>query len=187
MTQREDVAVFLDRDGTVNVDYGFVSKPEDVKLLPGVCEAIRCLNQERIPVFIISNQSGVGRGLYGLEAVAAVNREVERQLAGEEAAVKAFYFCPHAPEAGCDCRKPKLGMLKKAQREWGVDLAKSYVVGDKPSDAELGRNAGGKGIIVLTGQSRREEVASWAVPPYYVARNLLVAVEWLLEDIKKGP
>ncbi len=185
MIERKDVAVFLDRDGTVNVDYGFVSKPEDVKLLPGVCEAIRCLNQERIPAFIISNQSGVGRGLFGLEAVAAVNREVERQLAGEGAAVKAFYFCPHAPEEGCDCRKPKLGMLTKAVRDWGTDLSCSYVVGDKPSDAEMGRNAGGKGIIVLTGQSQREEVASWAVQPDFVARDLLVAVEWILEDIKK--
>ncbi len=186
MSERKGTAVFLDRDGTVNVDYGFVAKPEDVKLLPGVVEAIRELNQAGIPVFIISNQSGVGRGYYTADDVKAVNEEIRQQLAEQGAKVQDFYYCPHAPEEGCDCRKPKLGMLTKAVRDWGTDLSCSYVVGDKPSDAEMGRNAGGKGIIVLTGQSQRKEVASWAVQPDFVARDLLVAVEWILEDIKRG-
>jgi histidinol-phosphate phosphatase family protein len=186
MTLPKETAVFLDRDGTVNVDYGFVSRPEDVKLLPGVGEAIRELNQAGIPVFIISNQSGVGRGLYGLEAVSLVNREVERQLDREGAKVKAFYFCPHAPEEGCECRKPKLGMLKQAQTEWGVDLAQSFVVGDKPADAELGKNAGGKGIVVLTGQTKQEDIASWAVQPDFVAGDLIEAVDWILKQENTG-
>lgn len=182
MSERKGMAVFLDRDGTVNVDYGYVSRSEDVKLLLGVGEAIRELNQAGIPVFILSNQSGVGRGLYGLEAVSLVNREVELQLGRIGAAVKAFYFCPHAPEDECECRKPKLGMLKQAQREWGVDLTNAYVVGDKAADVELGKNAGGKGIVVLTGQTRQEEIASWPVQPDFVARDLLEAVDWILDN-----
>jgi len=181
MTAKEGIAVFLDRDGTVNVDYGFVSRPEDVKLLPGAGEAIRRLNEVGIPVFIISNQSGVGRGLYGLEAVSLVNREVERRLDREGATVKAYYFCPHAPEEECECRKPKLGMLNQARKDWGIDLADCYVVGDKPSDGELGKNAGGKGIIVLSGQTKPEDIAIWEVKPDFVAKDLLEAVEWILK------
>jgi histidinol-phosphate phosphatase family protein len=181
MRQREEAAVFLDRDGTVNVDFGFVARPEDVKLLPGVAEAIKRLNEADIPVFVISNQSGVGRGYYGVEAVARVNQEVESQLAKAGAKVQGFFFCPHAPEAHCECRKPKLGMLRQAQKEWEVDLEKSYVVGDKPSDAELGRNARGKGILVLSGQTKPEEIASWKVQPDFVAKDLLEAVEWILK------
>jgi histidinol-phosphate phosphatase family protein len=185
MTQREDVAVFLDRDGTVNVDYGFVCKPEDVKLLPGVVEAIQELNKAGIPVFIISNQSGVGRGYYTEKGVKAVNEEIRRQLEEQGAIVKGFYYCPHAPEENCECRKPKLGLIRQAEIKSGLDLKRYYTIGDKPSDVELARNVGGTGTVVLTGQTKQEDIASWTVQPDFVAQNLFEDVKWILRDIKE--
>jgi D,D-heptose 1,7-bisphosphate phosphatase len=183
MIERKDVAVFLDRDGTVNVDYGFVCKPEDVKLLPGVIEAIRALNNAGIPVFIISNQSGVGRGYYTENDVKAVNEEIRRQLEEKKVSVKGFFYCPHAPEENCECRKPKLGLIRQAENKTDLDLKRYYTVGDKESDVELAHNAGGAGTVVLTGQTRPGEIATWAVQPDFVARDLSEAVEWILKKM----
>jgi histidinol-phosphate phosphatase family protein len=188
MNERKDVAVFLDRDGTINVDTGFVSSPEKVELIAKVGEAIRKLNEEDIPVFIITNQSGVGRGLYNQEDVEDVNMEVKRQLHAQGTSVQDTDYCPHAPWDNCECRKPKPEMIRRAKEKWALNFGRIYTIGDKPSDIELAHNEGGKGILVLTGQTKTtEEIESWSVQPDFVARDLLVAVEWILEDIKKGP
>jgi len=187
MNERKDVAVFLDRDGTVNIDSGFVGDPKRVELISKVGEAIKILNDAGIPIFIISNQSGVGRGLYSQEDVEDVNREVERQLQAQGTYVQDTDFCPHAPWENCECRKPKPEMIRRAKNKWALNLGRIYTIGDKPSDIELAHNEGGKGILVLTGKTKPpEEIESWPVQPDFVARDLLVAVEWILEDIKKG-
>jgi histidinol-phosphate phosphatase family protein len=185
MTEKKGIAVFLDRDGTVNVDYGFVCKPEDVKLLPGVVEAIRKLNKAGIPVFIISNQSGVGRGYYTVDDVKAVNEEIRRQLAEKGARVEDFYYCPHAPEEDCECRKPKIGLIQQAEEESDLDLKHIYTIGDKLSDVELAHNAGGTGTVVFSGQTKPEDIASWPFQPEFKAKNLIEDVEWILRDIKE--
>jgi len=188
MIERKDVAVFLDRDGTINVDNGFVSSPEKVELIAKVGEAIRRLNEENIPIFIISNQSGVGRGIYSQENVEDVNREVDRQLQAQGTYVQDTDFCPHAPWENCVCRKPKPEMIRRAKKKWALNLGRIYTIGDKTSDIELAHHEGGKGILVLTGQTKTpEEIESWPVQPDYVAKDLLVAVEWILEDMKKAP
>jgi len=185
LSEKKGTAVFLDRDGTVNVDYGFVAKPEDVKLLPGVVEAIRELNQAGIPVFIISNQSGVGRGYYTVDDVKAVNEEIRKQLAEQGAKVQDFYFCPHAPEENCECRKPKVGLIRQAMEESNLDLKRIYTIGDKPSDVELAHNAGGMGTVVFSGQTKPEDIASWPFQPDFKAQDLIEDVKWILHDIKE--
>jgi histidinol-phosphate phosphatase family protein len=185
MTEKKEIAVFLDRDGTVNVDYGFVSKPENVKLLPGVVEAIRALNEAGIPVFIISNQSGVGRRLYTEEDVKVVNEEIRRQLAEKGARVDGFYYCPHAPDENCECRKPKIGLVRQAESEANLDLKHFYTIGDKLSDVELARNAGGTGTVVFTGQTKPEDISFWPFQPDNRAKDLLEDVKWILHDIKE--
>jgi len=184
MIGRKDVAVFLDRDGTVNVDYGFVCKPEDVKLLPGVAEAIQELNKAGIPVFVLSNQSGVGRRKFTEEQVKVVNEEIKRQLAEKGASVEGFYYCPHAPDENCECRKPKIGLIRQAESEANLDLKQFYTIGDKPSDVELARNAGGTGTVVFTGQTKPEDISSWPFQPDNRAKDLLEDVKWILRDIK---
>ena len=134
-------ALFLDRDGTLIVDVGYPRDPALVEALPGALDVLREL-QQRFKLIIISNQSGIGRGLITEAEAAAVHARVVEQFAAEGVTFTAAYYCPHAPDAGCRCRKPAPGLLEDAAREHGVDLATSIMIGDKPSDVEAGRAAG---------------------------------------------
>lgn len=147
-------ALFLDRDGTVNVDHGYVDRPERVDLVPGAARAIAAARAMGLTVIVVSNQSGVGRGYFGEAEVARVNDTIRARLEAEEPEAKldGLYCCPHAPaaagERGCECRKPAPGMLLRAAREHGIDLARSWTVGDKPSDVAAGRAAGTRTILI---------------------------------------
>lgn len=136
-------AFFLDRDGTINVDTGYVGNPDDVRLLPGVIEAIRKMNERGYLVIVISNQSGVARGYFGIEAVEKVNTRINEILVEHHAHIDAFYYCPHLADAtvqefaiDCDCRKPKLGLFKKAIEDYDLDVKLCYACGDKQRDVE---------------------------------------------------
>ncbi|MEE9614154.1 MAG: D-glycero-beta-D-manno-heptose 1,7-bisphosphate 7-phosphatase [Thermodesulfobacteriota bacterium] len=179
-------AVFLDRDGTINEDSGYISDPDDLKLLPGAAGAIKRLNDAGVPVIVITNQSGVGRGYYTEDDVRAVNRRMTELLGLEGAEVDGIYYCPHRPEDDCGCRKPATGLLDAAARERGVELARSFMVGDKASDVGAAKAAGVKSVFVLTGHGRaeRDRLEEKGPAPDFVAEDIGEAVGWIMAGIK---
>ncbi len=174
-------AVFLDRDGTLNKEIGYLSKVEDLLLLPGVPEAIRALNEHALPAIVVTNQSGIGRGYYREADMQRVHGEIEARLAREGCHLDGFYHCPHHPDAGCDCRKPKPGMLIRAAHEHGLDLAASFVVGDKISDLQAGQRAGCRTVLVLTGYGAEHSKTDF--PFDFIAADLLQAVQWIVQQL----
>lgn len=146
----ERPAVFVDRDGTVIADPGYLSDPGEVRLLPGAAEAIARLNRAGLPVILVTNQSGIGRDMYDEAAFQSVQRRVEALLAAEGARLDAVYHCPHAPDAipGCDCRKPGPGLFLRAAADHALDLSASYFVGDRPRDVAPAARWGGVPILV---------------------------------------
>lgn len=157
-------AVFLDRDGTINEDVGYLSELAHLTLFPWAIDAVRLLNRAGYVVPIITNQGGIGRKMIRPEFVGQLHAEIDRRLAGGGARVDGWYVCPHHPEAlvddlrvACDCRKPAPGMALDAARDLGIDLARSWVIGDKWIDVQLGQRIGGRGILVRTGWGQIEE------------------------------
>ena len=171
--------VFLDRDGTVIRDTGYVSSPEDVVLLPGAAEAVRLLNRAGIPVVIVTNQSGIARGYFGEPEFHAVQQRVESLLRAAGARIDATYFCPHAPEDGCDCRKPGLGLYLNAASEAGLHLAGALYVGDRARDVLPALDLGGKGLLVAGETGGYDDQAP---PECLRAADLLAGVRMLLPD-----
>jgi D-glycero-D-manno-heptose 1,7-bisphosphate phosphatase len=181
-------AVFLDRDGTINEQMGYINHISRFRLLPKVAEAIRMLNENDYLVVVVTNQSGPARGYFPIELVHEVNRHMQRLLKNKGANVDAVYFCPHLPEDGCNCRKPKTGMIEMACRDMEIDLSRSYVVGDMCDDIELAKNAGIKGIMVKTGYGLGEieyRLPKKNIKPDYIADDLFSAVTWILENDKR--
>lgn len=186
-------AVFIDRDGTLSEEIGYVNHVSRFRLLPRSAEAIKKLNDAGVAAVIITNQAGVARGYFPEERILEVHNRMEELLADGGAKLDGIYYCPHHPSAGeppyradCDCRKPKPGLLLRAAKELDIDIKNSYMIGDKFSDVELAHNAGCKGILTLTGYGRgeweynREEAG---VTPDFVAEDILDAVDWILKDL----
>lgn len=180
--KNQKTAVFLDRDGTINVDTGYLSNPDELTLIEGSSEAVKKLNGYGLKVIVVSNQSGAGRGYFTASDIASVNARLAELLEKDGARIDGAYYCPHRPDEDCPCRKPRPGMVLKAAVEHGVDPGVSYVVGDKASDVELARNTGAKSVLVMTGMGKGE-AAKLSVPPDHIAADLMAAVEWILEDI----
>jgi histidinol-phosphate phosphatase family protein len=180
--------VFLDRDGTINEEVNYLSDPEDLRLIPGAAEAIRLLNDAGVPAIVVTNQAGVGRGYFSEARVKAIHEQLARQLARYGASLDAIYYCPHHPDEGCACRKPKPGMLKRAAEEHGIDLGRSFAIGDKVSDLEAGRRAGCRTVLVLTGYGTEAQEAfnRSDFQPDYIARDLLEAVRWIMAQQGMG-
>lgn len=176
--------VFLDRDGTINEDVGYLSDPDGLVLIPGSAGAVRRLNEAGVTVVVVSNQSGVGRGYYTDTDVEAVNRRLVLLLGEAGASVDALYWCSHHPDQGCECRKPGTGLVARAVDELQIDAAGSYVVGDKVSDLELAANIGARGVLVLTGKGAAE-AEKLSSPAAFVARDLKEAVDWILDEMKR--
>lgn len=175
--------VFLDRDGTLIVERHYLSDPEGVRLERGVVEGLTRLRQLGHALIVLSNQSGIGRGIFEASAAHRVNARIADRLREHGIEILAWYMCPHAPEAMCSCRKPSAGMALAAAREWSLELEGSYVIGDKHTDLELADSIGATGILVTTGHGA--ESVAWAsrhsVPifdsmrdaaEYIVGRNL---------------
>jgi D-glycero-D-manno-heptose 1,7-bisphosphate phosphatase len=142
-----DKAIFLDRDGTLIKDCGYLSDPSKIDFLPGVPDALRKLKRLGYLLVLVSNQSGVARGFFTERDLKAVHDELVRLLAGQDIRLDAYYYCCHGPDDNCGCRKPKPGMALAARRDLNIDLQQSYMVGDKDSDAEFGNNFGAKGMF----------------------------------------
>ena len=184
-------AVFLDRDGTINEQMGYINHISRFQLLPGVAEAIRRLNEADIPVVVVTNQSGLARGYFPEELLVAVHEKMERLLAEQGAHVDGIYICPHHPEAknekyrlACNCRKPGTGLLVRAAEEKDLDLARSFVVGDRWSDLKSAVACGATPVLVLTGYGRGDAQyigPGQEVQPAFVGVDLAAAVRWIIE------
>jgi len=182
-------AVFLDRDGTINEEVDFVRTPDQLVLIPGAGGAIRKLNRAGLLTCVISNQSGVGRGLYTEDDLTLIHARLAEELKKEKAMLDRIYYCPHHPTEGvppyniaCACRKPSPGMLLAAQREFQVELTHSTVVGDRSVDILAGRAVGARTVLVLTGYGRQavEDCASLGVRPDHTVASIVEAVEVIL-------
>ena len=176
-------AVFLDRDGTLVDDPGFIARPEDVVLMAGAALAVRRLNQAGLPVIVVTNQSGLARGLITPEQFERVTREVSRLLEAEGATVAATYYCPHYPPltGACECRKPGLLNYRLAAERFGFDLAASVYVGDRMSDLLPALSLGGRGILVRTGHGEETEAEAVAAG-FESADDVDAAVSLILSD-----
>ncbi|PIE56816.1 MAG: D-glycero-beta-D-manno-heptose-1,7-bisphosphate 7-phosphatase [Desulfobulbus propionicus] len=186
-------AVFLDRDGTINEQMGYINHISRFHLLPGAGAAIRALNTTGVPVVVVTNQSGLARGYFPEELLTEVHAEMQRLLAAEGAHIDGLYVCPHHPEAKqekyrttCDCRKPKPGMLLQAAREMHLDLGQSFVVGDRWSDLRCAAAVGATPILVLTGYGRGD----WQyigpeqhLQPALAAEDLPAAVRFIQQQL----
>lgn len=188
----DNIAVFLDRDGTLIEDVNYLKRVEDIKLIDGTFEAIRKLNQRNIPAILISNQSGVARGYFDEDNVRLINDNLNLMLQKQGIKLDGFYYCPHHPKGtvegysmDCNCRKPKPGMIQAAMSDFkGIDIKKSFMIGDKVCDIELARNAGCRGILLKTGYGKGilDNKDDSFVEPDYIAEDILDAVNWCLDQ-----
>ena len=188
-----DRVIFLDRDGTINRESGYITSVEQLHLYEGTVPALKMLNDMGYRIVIVSNQAGVGKGLLTEPTLIEINNALLDMLKRSGIAIERLYYCPHHPEAvvpeykrQCPCRKPGTGMVTRAALELGVDVRNAYVVGDKLTDVELARNFGGRGILVLTGYGEKERDKldqvrdePGRVVPVYIASDILDAVNWI--------
>ncbi len=174
-------AVFLDRDGTLIEDPGFLGDPAGVRLLTGTATALKQLRRQGYRLVVVTNQSGIGRGILTEEQVAAVHREIDRQLAMEGVGVDAWYLCPHRPDAGCYCRKPGTLLHRRAAEALGLDLARSWCIGDRISDVETAGALGARAMLVLTGEGAAHEAAA-RLAGIPVAADLRAAAARIVAD-----
>ena len=177
--------VFLDRDGTICEEVGYLNHVSRFRMFPFVAAALRRLNESGYPVIVVSNQSGVARGYFPESLLEEATQRMKLQLSEAGARIDAVYYCPHSSSENCPCRKPRTGMLECAAREHQIDLQRSFVVGDRYVDIELARNAHARGILVRTGYGEGElawHAAKWPAPPDFIAGDLARAVDWILRQ-----
>jgi len=169
--------VFIDRDGTLIEEVNYLHRVEDLRYFSYTDEAIRRLKENGFLVVLVTNQSGIGRGIYSEIEMHAVHERIQADLTLK---LDAIYFCPHPPDGDCRCRKPNLGMIEAALADWPVDLENSWMIGDKKIDVEFGYNAGVKPILVLTGYGRKD-APNLEKQPFAIAENLFEAVRIILD------
>ncbi|MDH4070722.1 MAG: HAD-IIIA family hydrolase [Ignavibacteria bacterium] len=183
--------MFIDRDGTLNEEREFLTDPGDLRLIDGAGPAVRVLNRAGITTCVISNQSGVARGYLTEETLGRIHDRLVRELEAEGARIDGIYYCPHHPDAGaapyrknCDCRKPKPGMLLQAAGDFGLDLGRSFVVGDKLDDIRAGQAVSARTILVLTGYGSQSntEAARHGVTADHVAPSIREAVDYIIQS-----
>jgi D-glycero-D-manno-heptose 1,7-bisphosphate phosphatase len=181
-------AVFLDRDGTINKEVNYLSHPGQIELISGSAEGIKLLNENGFTVVVITNQSGVARGIIEEEKLPLIKDRLCSLLEERGAKIDGYYYCPHYPDGKiekfavkCDCRKPEPGMLRKAAEDLDIELKGSYVVGDKVCDVVLGKNVGAVSIMVKTGYGE-SEAENYEPSPDYTADNLFDAAQWIIKN-----
>ena len=195
---KKNTAVFLDRDGTINEEVGYLDSIDKLKLFANAAEAIRLINESGMKTVVITNQSGVAKGYFTEEFVRTVHEHIRERLRERGAFIDAFYYCPHHQTEGigvylqsCTCRKPEAGMLIQASKELAIDLRHSYTVGDMLKDIQVARAVGAKGILVKTGygidtiEKDLTPDSSEICQPSYIAEDILDAVKWIIKDRKK--
>ena len=175
-------AIFLDRDGTLNEDTMYPHKIEHFELLPGVIEGLLMLSKKYIFI-IITNQSGIAKGIFKHEDFHEFNNHLISTLKENGIEIKKTYYCPHAPEDACDCRKPNVKNIKKASEEFDIDLKKSWMIGDHPPDVELGKLAGTRTIFMLTGHGKKHvNELKGESKPDFIAKNFKEAADFIMKQ-----
>lgn len=192
---KKNRVVFLDRDGTICEEVGYLSSVEQMRLIPRSAEAVRLLNQKGYKVVVITNQAGVARGFFPESVLETLHAEMVRQLWEKGAHLDGIYYCPHHPSDGfppyrqeCNCRKPATGLLERAAADLNLDLLSGYMIGDHFSDVECGQRVGAETVLLLTGHGK-EALAkreSWLRPPSFIAPDLYEAVLWVLGKSEKA-
>jgi D-glycero-D-manno-heptose 1,7-bisphosphate phosphatase len=187
MTNR---AIFLDRDGTLNEEDGYITSPEQFRLYNFAAEAVRLINQSGWKAIVLTNQSGVARDYFTEATLIEIHERMKESLRLQGARIDAIYYCAHHPDYGsppyrldCDCRKPKPGLTERAARDFNLDLNRCYAIGDRYRDIEAGHAAGARSVMVMTGFGRGEYETvrqRWPRQPDHVAEDLLEAVKWIL-------
>jgi D-glycero-D-manno-heptose 1,7-bisphosphate phosphatase len=186
-------AVFLDRDGTLIEERGYLTRLEDLEMFPWTADAIRSLNDAGFATVVVTNQAAIGRGIIDHPFIDQVHAAIDRRLAEGSARIDAYYVCPHHPEAQlpeyrvvCDCRKPKPGMVLRACEDLGLDPARSVMVGDRWLDVACGHAAGARGVLLRTGHGSREaEAPPGGVKADAILNNLMEAVAWILRTCSR--
>lgn len=173
-------AIFLDRDGVINKDHGYVNKISDFELFPDVIKSLKLL-QKKFVLFIVTDQSGIGRGYYTEEDFLILNNHMLTIFKNNGINIREVYYCVHAPEEGCKCRKPSPYFVKQAEKKYNINLKGSFVIGDKPKDIEMGNNAGAKMVYMLTGQGKKH-LNELNIQPNYIAENLYEAAKWIMNQ-----
>jgi D-glycero-D-manno-heptose 1,7-bisphosphate phosphatase len=183
-------AIFIDRDGTLNEEVGYITEISQFRLFDFAAESIKLINDAGWYAVIITNQAGIARGQYTEEFLRQLHAEMESSLRRRGARLDAIYYCPHHPDFGvppyrqdCNCRKPKPGLIEKAAKDLSLDLKECYVIGDRKRDVEMGHAAGARSVMVMTGYGREEywdRHVCWTRQPDQVCENLLEAVRWVL-------
>ncbi len=179
-------AIFLDRDGVINhppsEERRYIRNWKEFRFIPGTLRALKKLHQAKKQVIVVSNQAGVGKKIMTQQQLNDLTLQMRKAVEKTGGKLHAVYYCTHPPSAGCRCRKPYTGMLKKARRKFGIDLARSIVVGDSPTDILMGQLAGCATVMVLSGKTNRRVASHMAHPAHYLAKNLDQAVQWILEN-----
>ena len=181
-----NVAVFVDRDGTLNEDHGYVTSPEQLVLFPGVPKALSRLNLLGVRVILITNQSAIGRGYMTVQDFQRIQQKLTNLLLVDDATIDAVFFCPHRPDEDCVCRKPNIAMIQQAAEQFTLDLSVCYFVGDKASDLEAAHRAGALGVLVMsseysTSALRARDLGQF--PIAHVAESVVQAIDWIEEDL----
>jgi D-glycero-D-manno-heptose 1,7-bisphosphate phosphatase len=185
-------ALFMDRDGTISEEVGYVNHPSRFRVFPYSAEAVKLLNDNGWLAIVVTNQAGVARGYFSEDVIVQIHEQLRRDLESASANLDAIYYCAHHPSVGeppyrldCDCRKPRTGLITRAAADFEIDLARSWMVGDRYGDLELARNAGLHSALVLSGYGRGEweyQRGSWKLEPEVIAENLLEAVKRIIEQ-----
>ena len=179
-------AVFLDRDGVINAppaaEKRYITRWEEFQFLPGSLAALHELKQSGRKVVVVSNQAGVGRRIYTAARLREITRKMLSKIRGAGGRVDAVYYCTHAPEAGCPCRKPRAGLLLRGARRFRIDPRRSFLIGDNATDIRMGRAVGCRTVLVLTGVTSRSQARRLRPRPHHTTRDLRAAVRWVLRQ-----
>lgn len=173
-------AIFLDRDGTINIDHGYVHNLKDWELIPRSIDALKILQKAGYLLIIITNQSGIGRGYYTLKDFEKINDYMLKQFSKDNIDIKKVYFCHHDPDENCECRKPKTFFIKQAEKEFNINLSQSFVIGDKTADIKTGVDSGCKTVLVLTGKAGKDN--TYDSKPDFVAKDLYNSTKFILKE-----
>lgn len=189
--QTKRPALFMDRDGTISEEVGYLNHPSRFRVFPYSAAAIKLLNDNGWLAIVVTNQAGVARGYFAEDVIIQIHDQLRRDLENASAKLDAIYYCAHHPSVGeppyrldCDCRKPRTGLIDQAARDFQIDLERSWMVGDRYGDLELARNAGLHSAFVLSGYGRGEweyQRGSWKLEPEVVAENLLDVARIIIE------
>jgi D,D-heptose 1,7-bisphosphate phosphatase len=179
-------AIFIDRDGTINVDVHYLDNPDKFQMYPGVGEGVKKLKENGFKVIVITNQSGIARGYFTKKQLSNIHEKMRKEFQKFDIELDGIYYCPHHPDDNCNCRKPNTELFEKAVKEHNIDIKKSYVLGDKIQDISAGKKIGAGAILIPEPHLKGKFLSKnndWESNPDYIADDFLDAVEWILKKL----